>query len=212
MTRLFNTRPSHPPNASHPRRAIFPRSEAAIVAPDAAGERELRYAHWGFLLPQLSKRTGKPITPKAVTNARSDKIRSSAFWRDSFARRRCIVPATSYCEPVGRKPAVYHWFGVRDSEGGPGTFAFAGLWRMFHGEYKGSSVTLETFTIATTEPNAFAARFHNRMPVILRQRDYQTWLEGTAEEAFELLRPFGEDRMLLIDKGIGMTSHPGSGG
>lgn len=209
MTRLFKTRPTHPPNASHPKRAIFPRGEAAIVAQDASGERELRYAHWGFLLPQLSKRTGRPIMPKAVTNARSDKIRTSGFWRDSFGRRRCIVPATAYCEPVGRKPAVYHWFGVRDCEGGPGAIAFAGLWRVFHGEYKGSAVTLETFTIATTEPNPFVARYHDRMPVILRQGDCQTWLNGTDEEAFELLRPFDADRMLLIDKGTGMTSHPG---
>ena len=211
MARLFHTRPSHPPNASHPKRAVFPRSEAAIVAPDGSGERELRYAHWGFLLPQLSKRTGKPIMPKAVTNARSDRIRSSGFWRDSFGRRRCIVPATAYCEPVGRKPAVYHWFGVSDGRDGPGAFAFAGLWRMFHGEYQGTSVTLETFAIATTEPNPFAARFHSRMPAILRQRDYQTWLNGTAEAAFELLRPFDADRMFLIGKGAGMTSHPESG-
>ena len=148
--------------------------------------------------------------PKAVTNARSDKIRTSGFWRDSFDRRRCIVPATAYCEPVGRKPAVYHWFAVNDGKDCPGAFAFAGLWRMFHGEYKGSPATLETFTIATTEPNPFVARFHDRMPVILRQRDYQTWLNGTAQEAYELLRPFDADRMLLIDKGKEMTSHPGS--
>ncbi len=210
MTRLFMTRPSHPPNASHPRRAVFPRNEAAIVAADGSGERELRYAHWGFLMLQVSKRTGKPILPKPVTNARSDKIRTSGFWRDSFGRRRCIVPATAYCEPVGRKPAVYHWFGVSDGKDGPGTFAFAGLWRMFHGEYRGRSVTLETFSIATTEPNPFVARFHNRMPVILQQCDYQTWLSGTAQDAFELLRPIDADRMLLIDKGIEMTSHPGS--
>ena len=121
------------------------------------------------------------------------------------------MPATAYCEPVGRKPAVYHWFGVSDGKDGRAVFAFAGMWRMFHGDYKGSSVTLETFCIATTEPNRFAARFHSRMPVILRQRDYQTWLNGTEDEAFKLLRPFDADQMLLIDKGIGMTSHPDTG-
>ena len=32
-------------------------------------------------MPQTSKRTGEPILPKAINNARDDKVRTSAFWR-----------------------------------------------------------------------------------------------------------------------------------
>ena len=36
---------------------------------------------------------------RRVTNVRDDKVLTSKFWRPSFEVRRCIVPASSYCEP-----------------------------------------------------------------------------------------------------------------
>ena len=212
MTRLFSARPAEPPAASIPNRAVFPRNRAAIVAAGRSGGRELRYPQWGFLLPQVSKRTGRPIKPKAVTNARSETIRTSPFWRDSFRFRRCLVPATAYCEPKGRKPAVYHWFGVADPAGGQSQFAFAGLWQTFHGEQYGGADPCETFTIATTEPNEFAVRFHSRMPVILDSSEYEQWLFGTDSEAADLLNPFESGSMFLIAKGEGLKVCPDADG
>ncbi|MEL6198254.1 MAG: SOS response-associated peptidase family protein [Pseudomonadota bacterium] len=86
----------------------------------------------GFLMPQVSKHTRKLILPKAVNNARDDKVRSSPFWRASFEERRCLIPATSFCEAKGKAPATYYWFGLVGDEPRPG-FAFAGLWRQFRG-------------------------------------------------------------------------------
>ncbi|MEL6216930.1 MAG: SOS response-associated peptidase family protein [Pseudomonadota bacterium] len=99
--------------------AIFPRYEAPVVCVGEDGEREVRMMHWGFLMPQVSKKTGKPILPKAVNNARDDKLRSSPFWRGSFQDRRCLVPATSFCEAKGRNPATYYWFGLVGDEDRP---------------------------------------------------------------------------------------------
>ena len=42
--------------------------------------------------------------PRRVTNVRDDKLLTSPFWRDSFATRRCLVPATSFAEPKDEKP------------------------------------------------------------------------------------------------------------
>ena len=36
---------------------------------------------------------------------------------------------------------------------------------------------LETFTLITTVANELAAEIHDRMPVILSQNDYNTWLD-----------------------------------
>ncbi|MEO1775649.1 MAG: SOS response-associated peptidase family protein [Pseudomonadota bacterium] len=58
-------------------------------------------------MPQVSKRTGQPILPKAVNNARDDKVRTSPFWRSSFEERHCLIPATSYCEAKGKADAIY---------------------------------------------------------------------------------------------------------
>ena len=65
----------------------------------ADGERELVNLNWGFVLLQ------KGLAPRRVTNVRDDKILTSKFWRPSFEQRRCLVPASSYCEPKGEKPA-----------------------------------------------------------------------------------------------------------
>ena len=58
-------------------------------------------------------------------------------------------------------------------------FSFAGLherWKPAEGE------PIETFTIgAITTPNPLMARIHNRMPVILREIDYDRWLDGRTQ-------------------------------
>jgi putative SOS response-associated peptidase YedK len=42
-----------------------------------------------------------------------------------------------------------------------------------------------------TEPNKFVAEVHDRMPVLLAEKDYEPWLNGTA--GLELLRPAAEN-------------------
>jgi len=194
--------------------AIYPRHEAPVVRLGREGGRELVAMHWGFVLPQKSKKTGQPILPKAVTNARDDKLRASAFWRESFEERRCLVPATSFAEPKGRRPARYYWFGMAAEEAQARTpFAFAGLWRRYEGLYRGERVEIDTHTIVTTRPNELVARVHpDRMPVILSSGDYETWLSAPADAAARLLRPFPAEAMRIVREGEGETADPAEDG
>src|SRR6266571_4262604 len=64
--------------------------------------------------------------PKRVTNTRDDKVQTK-FWKDSFVTRRCLVPATAFCEPDEGKPARWHWFALKADESRP-LFAFAGIY------------------------------------------------------------------------------------
>jgi putative SOS response-associated peptidase YedK len=53
--------------------------------------------------------------------------------------------------------------------------------------------TLETCTILTTKPNSLVAGVHDGMPVILRQEDYDLWLDpGVTNVGLitECLKPF----------------------
>ena len=94
ILRLF--RVSHNRAAAYePRDAIFPGYQAPVVRKAADGERELAVLNWGFVLLQKDK------APSGVTNIRDDKAQSK-FWKPSFEQRRCLVPASSYCEPKGR--------------------------------------------------------------------------------------------------------------
>lgn len=180
--------------------SIFPAYDAPVIRPDGK-DRELKMMHWGFILPQ------KDRAPKAVTNARGDKVTTSPFWKSSFAARRCLVPATSFAEPKGRKPAIWHWFGMKGDLPRP-PFAFAGIWRTWHGPYKGETRHLEVFAILTTTPNDIVRPIHpNRMPVILAETQYDTWLQASPEDAIELAKPFPAANMHIVHKGE--TKDPG---
>lgn len=192
---------------AEPLPAIFPKGMAPIVGVDTDGTRWLQTAHWGFVMPQMSKKTGKPIQPKAVNNARDDKLRSSRFWTKSFEDRRCLIPATSFCEAKGRNPATYVWFGVTGAGERP-AFALAGLWRAYKGNYGGGEEReLLTSSMVTTTPNELTRQTHpDRTPFIVDPDDYETWLTGTPDEAFALIKPFPADQMVIHQSGVGLKS------
>lgn len=180
--------------------AIFPGHIAPVVRSAADGERELVAMSWGFVLPQPGR------APRRVTNVRDDKIRASRFWRESFEERRCLVPASSFAEPRQVTPATWCWFALTGEEPRP-LFAFAGIWRRWHGPVKkdGPAVDLETYSFMTTTPNPLVATInHERMPVLLdSEADFATWLDGTPEEAYSLAREFPAERMRMVGEGFG---------
>jgi putative SOS response-associated peptidase YedK len=124
-----------------------------------AGDRLLVNKTWG--IPVAMKGAKGQHISKPVTNARNDKL-TGFTWRDAARERRCLIPATGYYEPglgpVGMKGEIL--FTVM----GRPEFFFAGLWDG------------DAFTMVTTEPNAFVAQFHDRMPVVLHDSDALAWL------------------------------------
>lgn len=184
-------------------RAIYPKYDAPIVT-FGGGDRSLVRAHWGFLTPNKSKKTGNWLKPQAWNNARDDKIRSASLWRDSFVNRRCLIPATAYAEATGRNPATFHWFNVKDAA----CFAFAGIWRHQKGTVGETEIDALVFSMITTSPNSLTAHYHTRMPLILAPDQHDTWLRGDPDEAFSVLEPFPADKMQVIGEGIGMREEP----
>lgn len=101
---------------------------------------------------------------------RDDTLRSSPFWKESFEKRRCLVPASSFCEPNGNvKPTTWHWFALSETEQRP-LVAFPGIWKRYRGPVKkdGPNVDIETYAFLTTTPNSLVSTInHERMPVLL---------------------------------------------
>jgi putative SOS response-associated peptidase YedK len=179
--------------------AIFPGHMAPIIKQSADGERELVMRSWGFVLLR------KGYAPKRVTNTRDDKL-GSPFWRDSFAERRCLVPATAFCEPDEGKPARWHWFALRGTADDRPLFAFAGVYRQWAGPIKkdGPSVDIEVFSFMTTLPNELTSTInHERSPVLLTEEaEFASWLTGTAEEALGLIRTSNPGTMQIVQSGF----------
>jgi putative SOS response-associated peptidase YedK len=67
----------------------------------------------------------------------------------------------------------------------------AGLWDEW--KEKASGETLKSSTMLITEPNKFVAEVHDRMPVLLAEKDYEPWLSGKA--GLELLKPAAENML-----------------
>lgn len=208
MRRLFDVGPGldRLGNAP-PRPEIRPNYAAPVVRLTENGDRELVDMNWGFLTPNFSKRDGSPIKPRAWNNARDDSIfgKGAGLWKESFLGRRCLVPASSFCETKGKKPAEYFWFGLasEDPNARP-PFAIAGLWRIEREDLRGDGETGLRHTMVTTEANNLVLPIHakGRMPVILAPEDYETWLTGPAEKAQALLRPLASAKMRVIKHGF----------
>ena len=115
-----------------------------------------------------------------------------------------MVPASSFSEPKGLKPAVWHWFALKGDEPRP-LFAFAGIWRSYKGPLKkdGPIVEIDVFAFMTTIPNELVATInHERMPVILTQEaEFQQWLNGTTREAYSLVKQYPTEQMRIVQSG-----------
>jgi putative SOS response-associated peptidase YedK len=186
--------------AFEPVSAIFPGHVAPVIRHSADGEREIALLSWGFVLLQNDR------APRRVTNVRDDKILQSRFWRGSFEERRCLVPASSFCEPRGDvKPATWHWFGLRGRDERP-LFAFPGIWRRYQGPLKkdGPKVDIEVYAFLTTTPNELVATInHERMPVLLTGDEaFEAWLSDAPEAALTLAREYPPAQMRIVQEGF----------
>lgn len=200
IRRLFRVSHNRAPTSIEPLPAIFPGHLAPVVRRAEDGEREFTMLSWGFVLLQNGK------APRRVTNVRDDKVLTSRFWRDSFEQRRCLVPASSFCEPFSDvKPATWHWFALRGDEPRP-LFAFPGIWKRWRGPIRkdGPNVEIDVYAFMTTEPNSLVSTInHERMPVLLtEEQEFETWLAGSPREAFGLIRSFDPERMQIVQSGM----------
>jgi len=166
-----------------PRYNIAPTQPIAVVRLDTAGRRRrLATLRWG-LVPE-----GAPESDRGHINARSETAWKKPSFRNAFAHRRCLIPATGFYEwqASSLKPKRRQAWAFALGSGGP--FAFAGLW-----EPPARDGAPPTCAILTTDPNDVTRPVHDRMPVILEHDAYARWLDPEPCEALALralLRPF----------------------
>jgi putative SOS response-associated peptidase YedK len=183
---------------------IFPDKLAPVVRNAPDGVRELALLRWGMPSPPAFLKPGQ-IDP-GVTNIRNP---NSPHWRPWLGQaNRCVVPATSFCEPTtlpdpatGKK--MWTWFALGEERP---LFFFAGLWCEWRG-VRGTKKAPEegvhrVYGFLTTEPNAIVKPVHEKaMPVILRSaEEIETWLTAPAAAALSLQRPLPDDALKIVLK------------
>lgn len=159
---------------------IAPTDQIPIVRIDPRdGEREVVMARWG-LIPFWMKE--KPKVPHI--NARAETVHKLPLFREAFAKRRCLIPATGFYEWQKREDGKQPYrFRRKDLE----PFAFAGIWEF--AKLDGEEILSAAMIVG--EANPLVGGVHDRMPVMLMSEDYDSWLGPTSVEDLKaLLKPY----------------------
>ena len=171
-----------------PRYNVAP-SQLNLVVRQTTEGRQIVPMKWGFI-PHWAK---DPRLGYSMINARAETIDVKPAFKGSFRSRRCLVVSDGFYEwRHGGKVKEPFYITLKDG----GVMAFAGLWDHWQnpeGEF------VESYTIITCESNELVSTLHFRMPVIIGQKDYDTWLDPATplDQVKKLLLPYPAERMTL---------------
>jgi len=183
----FGAKPSGellaPPNYNAAPQDLHP-----VIRLDPDGEREIVEMRWG-----LVHRDTKDIRlSRRPINAKAEAILETWPFKDAVRFRRCLVPVNGFYEWRVIKKGVKHAYAIGMRDKSP--FALAGLWESWIAP---DQTNIETFTVVTCDPNEVVEMLHNRMPVIIPEKDYNRWLEpgNPRQPPVDLLRPYPAELM-----------------
>ncbi len=170
-----------------PRYNIAPTQLVPVITSDAP--KGFSFFYWG-ITPDFGQ--NKPVAQKLI-NAKAETVHEKISFKNSFQRRRCLIPADGFFEwkRLGKKTKIPYRFTLREEE----IFSFAGIWE----EYETVTGEIQhTFLILTTSPNEVVADVHDRMPLILSRESEKKWLDkySSETELVNLLKPYPAELML----------------
>ncbi len=150
---------------------VAPTDRVYVIA-ERDGRRQLGSMQWG-LVPHWAG-----DTRSIHINARSETVATTPAFRDSFARKRCLIPADGFYEweppEDGRTP---HW--VYRADGHP--MVFAGIWASRL--EPDTNEWTRTCSILTTAADGPIASIHDRMPVSLNPEVWSAWLDRELQDS-----------------------------
>jgi putative SOS response-associated peptidase YedK len=163
-------------------------TDPVYVIVERDGKRQVGAMRWG-LVPHWAT-DAKTIQ----INARAETVATTPAFRDSFARKRCLIPADGFYEwespENGRAP---HW--VYRADGHP--MVFAGIWASRLDP--DTNEWQRTCSIITKEAEGVIASIHDRMPLALHPDVWDSWLDRglqDPEAALGLIQPVESDSIM----------------
>lgn len=145
---------------------IFPSQQGPIIAADSRCEKKLAAGlmTWGFI---------RPDSRRLIINARAETALVRPMFKDSFQKRRCIIPAGHFYEWDAEKNKIAFYEKERH------TLYMAGFYQKYDEAWH--------YTIITTKANESAKSVHDRMPLLLEKDELIPWIYNT-KEAEHLLK------------------------
>lgn len=175
-----------------PRYNIAPSQNVAVVrqSPETK-QRELVKMRWGLIPPWAKDMK----IGYSLINARAETVDEKPSFRPAFQKRRCLIVADGFYEwSHEQKKKQPFYIRMNDAS----LFGFAGLWETWSDP--GGSI-IESCTILTTAANELISKIHDRMPVIMLQKNYDLWLSPDA-------KPSETRKLLQSIASAELTSYP----
>ena len=153
---------------------VRPTDIAPVIAPNNDHTPTVYPMIWGFTNPREG---GQPLV-----NCRVETAGFRPFWKESWQRRRCIIPCSYYFEwehymtVKGQKKAGQKY--MLQPAGALVTY-LAGLYTIEEQE----GLKYPVFTILTRETGEEISFIHDRMPVILGKENVRAWMDPDANPA-----------------------------
>ncbi len=156
---------------------VAPTQQVYAVA-EHDGDRVLTSFRWGFV-PFWAKDI--KIGSRSI-NARSETVAEKPMFKQSFQKRRCLIPADGFYEwqrkETGKLP---HYITAADPTA---PLPLAGLWSSWRDPETEERVL--SCTILTGAPNSLMEPIHDRMPIILPPATWDRWLDPGFDDPDEL--------------------------
>lgn len=168
--------------------ARHPRDEEGQPDPDRT-ERSLRVMRWG-LVPHWAK--DRKMGAKMI-NARADSAATKPAFRSSVTRRRCVMPADGWFEWQRDGTGKQAMYMTRPDDR---SLAMAGLWSTWHDPNGDPDAPpLVSCAVLTTDALGQLTEVHDRMPLLLAEENFATWLDPDRTDVTDLLA--GHDMALI---------------
>lgn len=160
-----------PDGTPPPRYNVAPTQQVPLIrfAGDTA---RLDPARWGLLPSWKKDDSGPPLF-----NARGETVAEKPSFRSAFKARRGLMVLDGYYEWKQNESGKQPYF-VRPADG---LLYAAALWD--------TGLDRLSTTMVTTDATENMAWLHHRLPLFLCRDEIRTWVEGTPEEALELVHP-----------------------
>ena len=145
---------------------IRPNDIVPVIATSRNGSKATFPMQWGY---HMKDRT-------LLANARSESATAKPLFRKAWESHRCIIPASCYYEwehflrPNGKKVTGEKYL-IRPR--GDEITWLCGLYRLEEG--------LPHFVVLTRPPSEQLSFIHDRMPLMLREKDVDEWISPDAK-------------------------------
>ena len=145
-----------------------PTDVAAVLAPNKEGNVSVFPMIWGF---------SHEATDAPIVNCRLETASQKEMWKDSWFRRRCVIPCSWYFEwehfrsPDGKRSKVGDKYLIQPKDSH--ATMLAGLYRF----EERNGLQVPVFSVLTRDAVGELRGIHDRMPLMINKDDAEDWIK-----------------------------------